>query len=166
VRNGSRHAFRIAVFLALAAFVHAQTSRTAELEKLRNEYVSATKDYIVLLEKQKPGLVRSVRRAEDQLEKIRHLYSESLVSSNEVEASQKALTQAKAKITEIDEAIANANKRIQELPTVAELEREARKVKRTSRRRSAGDCSNWTLKASRRETKSGVTLAWKLVCAR
>jgi len=166
----SRRLFLIPfLFLALVTGIAAQTSKNqstevSEIQRLLNEYVKATKEYVALLEKQKPGRLRNVSRAEDQVQKMRQLYAEGLVPSDDVEASQRALDESKAKVREIDEATVKAKKELQELPTVAELQPQIKKAKRTSRR--GPSCSNWTLTASRRETKHSVTVSWKVVCAR
>lgn len=110
----------------------------SEIERLRNEYVKATEEYLALPEKQNLGRLLNVSRAEDQLEKMRQLYAEGLVSIGEVEASQRAVEEAKAKISEMDEEIVKANKKIQELPSVAELQHKLKKAKRTSRHAQIG----------------------------
>jgi hypothetical protein len=71
---------------------------------------------------------------------MRQLYAEGLISTGDVEASQRAVDEAKAKIPEIDKEIVKAKKELQELPSVADLQRELKKAKRTSNR--GVSCSN------------------------
>jgi len=107
----------------------AQNKPTDELSKLRDEFIKATNDYQSLLKKQLPGLEGNVARAQDQLSKLRQLFAEGLISKKELEASEKALGQAKDKVTEINQAIANADSRIADTLLEAEAERTLAKTK-------------------------------------
>jgi len=106
-----------------------QAKPTDELSKLRDEFIKATNDYQSLLKKQLPGLEANVARAEDQLSKLRQLFAEGLISKKELEASERALGQAKDKVTEINQAIANADSRIADTLLEAEAERTLAKIK-------------------------------------
>ena len=106
-----------------------QTKPTDELSKLRDEFIKATDDYQSLLKKQLPGLEGNVVRAQDQLSKLSQLFAEGLISKKELEAGEKALGQAKDKVTEINQAIANADSRIADTLLEAEAERTFAKIK-------------------------------------
>lgn len=84
----------------------------SELERLREEFIKATNEYQGLLKKQLPGLERNVARAQEQSTKTSQLFAEGLVSRKDLEASELALTEAKVKINEINQAIVNADSRI------------------------------------------------------
>src|SRR5439155_21722222 len=89
-----------------------QTKPNDELSKLRDEFIKATNDYQSLLKKQLTGLEGNVTRAQDQLSKLSQLFAEGLISKKELDAGERALGQAKDKVTEINQAIANADSRI------------------------------------------------------
>lgn len=100
-----------------------------ELTKLREEFIKATNEYQALLKKQLPGLERNVARAEDQLKKLTPLFAEGLISKKELEASERTLGQAKDKVTELNQAMANADSRIADTLLEAEAEKTLTKVK-------------------------------------
>jgi hypothetical protein len=107
----------------------AQNKPTDELSKLRDEFIKATNDYQSLLKKQLPGLEGNVAREQDHLSKLSQLFAEGLISKKELEASERALGQAKDKVTEINQAIANADTRIADTLLEAEAERTFAKIK-------------------------------------
>jgi hypothetical protein len=94
-----------------------------ELARLREEYIKATNEYQSLLKKQLPGRDRNVERAQDQLTKMTQLFAEGLVSKQELEATERALAEAKSKVTEINQEIANADSRIADTLLEAEAEK-------------------------------------------
>jgi len=106
-----------------------QTKPTDELARLRNEFIRATNDYQALLKKQLPGLERNVAKAQDQLTKSSQLFAEGLISKKELEASERALEEAKAKVTEINQAILTADSRIADTLLEAEAERTLARAK-------------------------------------
>lgn len=106
-----------------------QTKPGDELARLRDEFIKATNEYQALLKKQLPGLERNVVRAQDQLTKLGQLFAEGLISRKELEASERALGEAKGKVTEINQAMANADSRIADTLLEAEAERTLRRLK-------------------------------------
>ena len=100
-----------------------------ELTRLREEYITATNEYQTLLKKQLPGRERSVERAQDQVAKMKQLFAEGLVSKQELEATELALNEAKDKVTEINQAIANADSRIADTLLEAEAEKKFARAK-------------------------------------
>jgi hypothetical protein len=107
-----------------------QAKPVDELAKLREEYIKATNDYQTLLRKQLPGLERNVARAQDQLTKLRLLFADGLISKKELEASETALGQAKDKVTEVNQAIANADSRVADTLLEAQAARTLAKATR------------------------------------
>jgi hypothetical protein len=100
-----------------------------ELARLREEYIKASNEYQELLKKQVPGLQRNVERAHDQLTKMTQLFAEGLISKQELEASERALAEARNKVSEINQEIANADSRIADLLLEAEAERKLARSK-------------------------------------
>ena len=94
-----------------------------ELARLREEYIKAINEYQALLKKQLPGRERDVERAQDQLTKMNQLFAEGLISKQELEASERALNEAKNKVSEINQEVANADSRIADMLLEAEAER-------------------------------------------
>jgi hypothetical protein len=107
----------------------AQTKPVDELTRLREEFIKATNDYQALLKKQLPGLEKNVTRAQDQFTKLSQLFADGLISKKELEASERALGQAKDKVAEINQAIVNADSRIADTLLEAEAEAKLRKSK-------------------------------------
>jgi len=100
-----------------------------ELERLREEYIKATNEYQTLLKQQLPGRERNVERAQDHLAKMKQLFAEGLISKQEMDASELALNEAKDKVTEINQAIANADTRIADTLLEAEAEKKFARTK-------------------------------------
>ena len=94
-----------------------------ELARLREEYIKATNEYQALLKKQLPGRERNVERAQDQFAKMNQLFAEGLVSKLELEASERALSEARNKVSEINLEVANADSRIADTLLEAEAEK-------------------------------------------
>jgi hypothetical protein len=108
----------------------AQAKPVDELTRLREEFIKATNEYQSLLKKQLPGLEKNVARAEDQLSKLRQLFTEGLISKQELEASELSLQQAKDKVSEINQAVVNADSRIADTLLEAEAEKTLAKAGR------------------------------------
>jgi hypothetical protein len=100
-----------------------------ELARLREEYIKATNEYQTLLKKQLPGRERNVERAQDQVTKMQQLFAEGLISKQELAASELALNEARNKVTEISQAIANADSRIADTLLEAEAEKTLARTK-------------------------------------
>jgi hypothetical protein len=100
-----------------------------ELARLREEYIKATNEYQTLLKKQLPGRERNVERAQDQVIKMQQLFAEGLISKQDLAASELALNEARNKVTEISQAIANADSRIADTLLEAEAEKTLARTK-------------------------------------
>ncbi len=62
-----------------------QPRATSELEKLRKQYIETTKEYKASLEKLLALYQASVRKAQDHLVKSKQLFSEGLISKNQLD---------------------------------------------------------------------------------
>jgi len=100
-----------------------------QLARLREEYIKATNEYQTLLKKQLPGRERNVERAQDQVTKMQQLFAEGLISKQDLAASELALNEARNKVTEISQAIANADSRIADTLLEAEAEKTLARTK-------------------------------------
>jgi hypothetical protein len=65
-----------------------------ELEKLRDAYINATKDYKTSLEKLLPLYEKGLITAKDKAEKSKELLAQGLISKREAEASDRAVEAA------------------------------------------------------------------------
>jgi hypothetical protein len=98
-----------------------------ELAKLREEFIKATNDYKANLEKLLAIHEKNVHKAEDRVTQSRELFRQGLISKNEFEASERAVAEAKDKVTEVNQRIAGADTQIAE--TLLEAEAETRLAK-------------------------------------
>lgn len=98
-----------------------------ELAKLREEFIKATKDYKANLEKLLAIHEKNVRKAEDRVTQSRELFAQGLISKNEFAASERAVAEAKDKVTEVNQRIASADTQIAD--TLVEAEAETRLAK-------------------------------------
>jgi hypothetical protein len=71
-----------------------------EVSKLRDEFVRLTGDYKKSLGDLLPYQEREAQRAEERLGKLRELKNEGLIAQREVDAAEKTLADARAKIAE------------------------------------------------------------------
>ena len=131
----------------------------AELTKLRDQYVAATQEYKRSLEKLMALYVEGKERAIQRHTQAEKLVKENLLSEGALEQSSQAILEAQKKIDSVREQLKDADERIANVPTVAELAKQRRQV--VARQPS---CRNWTLTAYRRETKRTTTVAVRLVC--
>ena len=100
-----------------------------ELTRLREEFIKATNEYQALLKKQLPGLERNVAKAQDQFTKLSQLFADGLVSRKELEASEQDLREAKNKVTELNQAMTNADARVADTVLEAEAEKTLARTK-------------------------------------
>ena len=83
-----------------------------ELAKLRDEYIKATKDYKANLTKLLALYERNVTTAEEKLAQSQKLFSEGLISKNQVTEYETAVATARDKVTETKTQMANADAQI------------------------------------------------------
>src|SRR5712692_8666870 len=89
-----------------------QASAASESEKLRKQYIETTKEYKASLEKLLALYQASVRRAQDRLVKSKQLFGEGLISKNQLDESEQAVTAAQLKVTEVQQQMTNADAQI------------------------------------------------------
>ena len=85
------------------------------LAKLRDEYIKATKDYQASLQKLLGLYQDSVKKAEQRLQQMQKLLADGLISKSELEQSETLLTEAKIKVTGVEQQIAGADNQIANL---------------------------------------------------
>jgi hypothetical protein len=83
-----------------------------EVAKLRDEFVRLTGEYKKSLGDLLPYQERAVRQAEEKLGKLREIYKEGLVSKRDVDAAEKVLADARAKIAETQQQMKAADAQI------------------------------------------------------
>lgn len=83
-----------------------------ELHKLKQEFVKATHEYKASLEKLRSSYEQSVRKAQERLIQSQALYSQGLLLKSDVEAGVRAVEEARAKVSEVTQRIAVADKQI------------------------------------------------------
>lgn len=95
---------------------------TSELAKLRKQYVETTKEYKASLERLLALYQTSVRKAQDRLAKSKQLFTEGLISKNQLDESEQAVTAAQLKVTEVQQQMTSADTQIAQ--TLLEVEGE------------------------------------------
>ena len=105
-----------------------------EITRLRAEFVKATNDYKVSLEKLRVSYEKSVGTAEVKLAKSKELFAAGLISRREVEADEAAVVQAKDKVAEVNGRMTALTPR---LPTPSSKRKQKRHLQRLSRFRKA-----------------------------
>ncbi|HAF12844.1 MAG TPA: hypothetical protein DCK99_03915 [Blastocatellia bacterium] len=106
-----------------------KTKPVDELTRLRHEFIQATKDYKGSLEKLLVINEKNVRKAEDRLTQSKELFAAGLISKNDFEGSERAVAEAKAKVTEVNQRIASADTQIADTLLEAEAETKLAKTK-------------------------------------
>lgn len=82
------------------------------LAKLRDEYIKATKDYKASLQKLLGMYQGSAKKAEQRHEQMQKLLADGLISKSELEQSESVMTEAKIKVTGVEQQIASADSQI------------------------------------------------------
>lgn len=98
-----------------------------ELAKLQEEFVKATREYKASLAKLRASYEKDVVRAELKLTQSEELFAGGLISKNELEVSERAVAEARDKVTEVDRSNANADSQIAD--TLLEAEADAKLAK-------------------------------------
>lgn len=83
-----------------------------QLSKLRDEYIRATKDYKASLHKLLGLYQDSVRKAEQRHDQMQKLLAEGLISRHELEQSEATVTEARLRVTGVEQQIAGADTQI------------------------------------------------------
>jgi len=101
-----------------------------QLEKLRDEYISATKDYKTSLEKLLPLYEKALKTAEDNAAKSKELFAQGLISKRDFEASNRVVLDAKSKIDDVRIQMDSADTQIAQVLVEVETEKQMAKLKR------------------------------------
>jgi Outer membrane efflux protein len=113
----------------------AAASPPTELSKLRDQYISATKEYKASLQKLLTLYEDGVKKAEQRHEKTEKLFAEGLISKRDVEESERLLVDAKLKVTTTQQQIDGADTQIGQ--ALVEIETEKQMAKLGPMRRGA-----------------------------
>jgi hypothetical protein len=87
-------------------------SAETELARLRDEYIKATKDYKDSLKKLLALYQENVKKAEDRRDQMQKLFSDGLVSRHELDVAESTATEAKLKVTGLQQQIDGADTQI------------------------------------------------------
>jgi hypothetical protein len=88
------------------------TAPVTELERLRDQYVTATKEYKSQLEKLIPIYEGELSRAEEKVSQSRKLLEEGLIARVQLEESERAVAAAKTKLAETRRQMSSADDQI------------------------------------------------------
>lgn len=100
-----------------------------ELAKLRQEFITATNDYKASLEKLRASYERSVERAESGLKQSKLLFEQGLIARKDLEASELAVADAKAKVNDVTQQMTNADAQIAQVLMEADAEKKLAKLR-------------------------------------
>jgi outer membrane efflux protein len=106
-----------------------QTKPVDELTRLREEFVKAANEYKASLEKLRASYEKSVVKAEERLVQSNSLFAGGLISRNQLDDEQRAVTKAKDQIVEVNQRIANADTQIAQTLLEAEAEKKLAKTR-------------------------------------
>jgi outer membrane efflux protein len=107
-----------------------QIKAKTELEKLRDEYINATKEYKSSLEKLLPLYEKDLERATATSSKSKELFAQGLISKHELDLAEHAALEAQAKIDDVKRQMGGADTQIAQVLVEVEAEKEMAKVKR------------------------------------
>jgi hypothetical protein len=89
-----------------------ETAPATNLAKLRDEYIKSAKEYKASLQKLLGMYQGSVKKAEQRHEQMQKLLADGLISKLELEQSENAVAEARAKVTSVEQQIAGADTQI------------------------------------------------------
>ncbi|MDQ3665610.1 MAG: TolC family protein [Acidobacteriota bacterium] len=133
-------ALLIGVALSFVVNAEAQTRKPKEtrpaneLAQLRQEFIKATREYKTSLAKLLAIHERNVTKAEEKLDQSRTLYSEGLISKNQLAANEIAVAAAKDKVNEAKRQMSTADSQMAD--TLVEVQAEAQMAKTPLRKGS------------------------------
>lgn len=104
-----------------------------ELSKLRDSYISATKEYKASLEKLLALYQESVKKAEAQRDKMAKLLAEGLIAKKDLEQADAAVADAKLKVSGVENQISTADAQIAQTLIEVEGEKEIAKLGRLAK---------------------------------
>lgn len=122
------------VYAAIAPAASAQKRKAkrvepqTELERLRDEFIKATKEYKASLTKLLVLYERDVTKAEERLAQSQKLFDEGLISKKQLSENEVALAAAKGKVNEAQRQMANADTQIANALLEAQVEAQLAKT--------------------------------------
>src|SRR2546422_7871752 len=114
-----------------------QSKPANELARLREEFIKATNDYKANLEKLRAIYEKNVLKAEERLAQSKDLFAAGLISKNQLEAAERAVAEAKDKVTEVNQRLTTADTQIADTLLEAKAETQLTKLKPGSTLRTA-----------------------------
>lgn len=114
---------------------NAPAAKQSELAELRDRYISTTKEYKASLQKLLTLYEGSLKKAEQRHENSQKLFEQGLLSHRDLEESERVVTDAKLKISMVEQQIAGADTEIAQ--ALVEMETEKQMKKLGSARRGA-----------------------------
>jgi len=106
----------------------AQVAEAAEVIALRNDYITAAKDYKASLERLLPLYEKALSSAEQKFVQSKDLFSQRLIAGRDLDVSSKSVSEAKARVEDVHKQMAEADFQIANLPPLAEVSREYKRV--------------------------------------
>jgi hypothetical protein len=101
-----------------------------ELQQLRDRYIATTKEYKASLQKLLTLYDDSLKKAEQRHENSQKLFEQGLLSKRDLEESERLVTDAKLKISTVEQQIAGADTQIAQALVEVETEKQMRKLGR------------------------------------
>ena len=112
----------------------AQTKKPAhppaqsELQQLRDRYISTTKEYKASLQKLLTLYEDSLKKAEQRHENSQKLFEQGLLSKRDLEDAERVVTDAKLKVSSVEQQIAGADTQIAQALVEVETEKQIAKL--------------------------------------
>jgi outer membrane efflux protein len=106
----------------------AKPAAQTELQQLRDRYVATTKEYKASLQKLLALYQDSLTKAEQRHENSQKLFDQGLLSKRDLEDSQRGVTDAKLKISTVEQQIAGADTQIAQALVEVETEKQMKKL--------------------------------------
>ena len=100
----------------------------SELQQLRDRYVATTKEYKASLQKLLTLYQDSLKKAEQRHENSQKLFNQGLLSKRDLEDSERVVTDAKLKISTVEQQIAGADTQIAQALVEVETEKQMKKL--------------------------------------
>jgi soluble lytic murein transglycosylase-like protein len=105
-----------------------QAEQSSDLQKFRQDFIKAAEEYRASLQELSASYESSLQKLTEKHEQLKGLYTDGLIARRDYEASEKELSDARAKIEEMrqeiaksDETIAAARRPIEPAATIASL---------------------------------------------
>ncbi|HEV7397672.1 MAG TPA: TolC family protein [Pyrinomonadaceae bacterium] len=106
------------------------TKPLSELDRLRDEFINATKEYKASLERLIPIYEKNLHAAEEKAGHSKELFAQGLISKRELEDSDRAVLEAKSKIDDVRNQMSGADSQIAQLLVEVESDKQMAKLKR------------------------------------